>query len=133
MSDLRVVLAGGAYDRVVPFQDGRVRPAGVDLCYLAMPIEEVFWRALRHTEFDATELSLGYYWAMRSRGDDRYTAIPVFPSRFFRHGCIFVHAASPLRSLGQLRGCTVGIPEYHMSPLRELPEVMTGPDVGSAR
>lgn len=115
MSELRLVLAGGAYDRVVPLQDGRVRPAGIDLSYLAMPIEEVFWRALRHTEFDVTELSLGYYWSMRSRGDDSYTAIPVFPSRFFRHGCIFVNAASSLSSLGELRGRAVGIPEYHMT------------------
>lgn len=115
MTGVKIVLAGGAYDRVIPLQDGRIRPAGVDLQYIAMPIEEVFWRALRHTEFDATELSLGYYWWMRTHADDRYVAIPVFPSRFFRHGCVFVNAKSPIRDFGQLRGCTVGLPEYTMT------------------
>jgi len=115
MQPVKVVLAGGAYDRVVPLEYGRVSPKGVDLLYLAMPIEEVFWRALRNNEFDAAELSLGYYWWMRDHGDDRYLAIPVFPSRFFRHGCVFVNSESPLQSLGELRGRTVGIPEYAMT------------------
>lgn len=115
MTEIKVVLAGGAYDRVIPLQNGQVRPAGIDLQYLAMPIEEVFWRALRHTEFDAAELSLGYYWWMRAHGDARYVAIPVFPSRFFRHGCAYVSAKSDLRDFSQLRGCTIGVPEYTMT------------------
>lgn len=115
MSEIKVVLAGGAYDRVMPLQDGRVRPAGIDLQYIAMPIEEVFWRALRHTEFDAAELSLGYYWWMRAHGDDRYVALPVFPSRFFRHGCVYVNSGSGFRDFSQLRGCVVGLPEYTMT------------------
>lgn len=113
--DLDLTLAGGLYDRTMALVRGTVRPAGVRLRYLAMSIEEVFWRALRHAEFDATEISLAYYMILRSRGDTTYTAIPVFPSRFFRHGCIFVPAASPRRDLASLRGATVGLPEYAMT------------------
>lgn len=114
-TDLDLTLAGGLYDRTMALVSGTVRPKGVRLRYLAMSVEEVFWRALRHAEFDATEISLAYYMILRSRGDATYTAIPVFPSRFFRHGCIFVPAASPRRDLASLRGATVGVPEYAMT------------------
>lgn len=110
-----VTLAGGSYDRTVALVDGRVRPRGVDLTYLQMPIEEVFWRAFRHREFDAAELSLGYYLTLRSLGDDGYMAIPVFPSRFFRHGCVYVPADSEITSFRSLAGATVGLPEYTMT------------------
>jgi 4,5-dihydroxyphthalate decarboxylase len=114
-SGIPLTLAGGAYDRTVPLVDGRVRPRGVDLTYLAMPIEEVFWRAFRHKEFDAAELSLGYYLTLTSQGNDNYVALPVFPSRFFRHGCVFVDAESPMASFADLAGATVGLPEYTMT------------------
>jgi 4,5-dihydroxyphthalate decarboxylase len=112
---LPITLAGGEYDRTVALADGRVRPRGVELRYMPMTIEEVFWRAFRHHEFDAAELSLGYYMTLRSMGDDSYVAIPVFPSRFFRHGCIFVPADSDRDSLESLAGATVGLPEYTMT------------------
>lgn len=112
---LDLTVAGGAYDRTMALVDGRVQPRGINLRYLAMPIEEVFWRAFRYDEFDVSELSLGYYMTLRSMGDDRYIAIPVFPSRFFRHGCIFVPADSDRQSLASLAGATVGLPEYTMT------------------
>lgn len=113
--DLDLTLAGGEYDRIVPLLDGRVRPRGINLRYLPMTIEEVFWRAFRHQEFDAAELSLGYYVTLKSNGDDSYVAIPVFPSRFFRHGCIYVSATSERTTLSSLRGAVVGLPEYTMT------------------
>lgn len=112
---LDITLAGGRYDRVQPLIEGSVSPAGVDLRYLPMSIEEVFWRALRHKEFDAAELSLAYYIILRAAGDEQWTAIPIFPSRFFRHGCIFVPQSSERRSLDSLRGAIVGLPEYAMT------------------
>jgi len=110
-----ITIAGARYDRTQALIDGRVCPKGVELTYLPMTIEEVFWRALRHREFDATELSLAYYMRLRASGDRTYVAIPVFPSRFFRHGCVFVPAESPLTSLSQLAGRFVGLPEYTMT------------------
>lgn len=114
-SRLELTVAGGAYDRTLALVDGRVRPRGINLRYLAMPIEEVFYRAFRYDEFDASELSLAYFMTLRAMGDDRYVAIPVFPSRFFRHGCIFVPGDSAATTLESLRGARVGIPEYTMT------------------
>jgi 4,5-dihydroxyphthalate decarboxylase len=44
------------YDRMVPIIDGRVQPQGLDLNFINMPVEETFFRMLRHQEFEASEL-----------------------------------------------------------------------------
>ena len=41
--------------------DRRVRPDGIDVNFLAMPLEETFFRMLRHREFDVAEMSLSSY------------------------------------------------------------------------
>ena len=76
----------------MPLILGDVRPAGIDLTFLRMYPEEVFWRMTRHAEFDAAEMSLSSYLLRRSRGDDSLLAIPVFTSREFRHSCVWVRA-----------------------------------------
>ena len=45
---------------------------------------ETFWRMLNHEEFDVSEMSLSSYTILRSEGDERFIALPVFPSRVFR-------------------------------------------------
>jgi len=58
---LRLSLGCWNYDRTRALQDGRVQPDGIDLTYLDMPVEETFFRMLRHQEFDVAELSLSSY------------------------------------------------------------------------
>lgn len=99
----------------MPLALGEVRPAGIDLTFLSMPVEEAFWRMTRHAEFDASEMSASSYLLRRSLGDDALIAIPVFTSRFFRHSCVFVNAEVGIRTPQDLRGKRVGVPEYQIT------------------
>lgn len=98
MAKLTLTLACWDYDRTRALADGTVRPDGIDLVYLAQPVEETFFRMLRHHEFDVAEMSLSSYVLSLGRENPPFVALPAFPSRFFRHSCIFVSARSGSRS-----------------------------------
>ena len=115
MSRLKVSLACWDYDRTHALADGSVRPEGIDLIYHNLFVEETFFRMLRYREFDAAEMSLSSYCVSLMRGDPAFVAIPVFPSRFFRHSCIFVSAKSGIREPKELAGKRIGVPEYQMT------------------
>src|ERR1700739_3848120 len=104
MAKLRMTLACWDYDRTRALADGSVQPEGIDLNYLNLHVEETFFRMLRHREFDAAEMSLSSYSLSVARADSPFIAIPVFPSRFFRHSCIFVSANSGIREPKDLVG-----------------------------
>ena len=103
------------YDRTRALADGRVQPDGIDLNYLTLPVEETFFRMLRHREFDAAEMSLSSYVVSLFTPDRPFIAIPVFPSRFFRHSCIYIYSGSGIREPRDLVGKRVGTPEYQMT------------------
>jgi 4,5-dihydroxyphthalate decarboxylase len=115
MSKLRLTLACWDYDRTRALADGRVSPEGIDLNFLPLHVEETFFRMLRNREFDVAEMSLSSYCVSLMRDDPAFVAIPVFPSRFFRHSCIFVSARSGIREPQDLVGKRVGVPEYQMT------------------
>jgi 4,5-dihydroxyphthalate decarboxylase len=115
MAKLRLSLACWNYDRTRALQDGRVPVDGVDLTYLNLPVEETFFRMLRFHEFDAAELSLSSYVISLFSEKPPFIAIPVFPSRSFRHSCIFIHHASGIREPKDLIGKRVGVPEYQLT------------------
>src|ERR1700751_1757502 len=115
MGKLRLTLACWNYDRTRALLEERVQPDGIDLNYLTLPVEETFFRMLRHREFDVAEMSLSSYVMSLSAPDPPFVAIPVFPSRFFRHSCIYVHSESGIREPRDLIGKRVGNPEYQMT------------------
>jgi 4,5-dihydroxyphthalate decarboxylase len=112
---LPVTLACWDYDRTRALAEGTVRPDGIALNYLSLPVEETFFRMARFREFDACEMSMSSYCATLHQDEPPFIAIPVYPSRFFRHSCIFVSAKSGITSPEQLRGKRVGVPEYQMT------------------
>jgi 4,5-dihydroxyphthalate decarboxylase len=111
-NNVSLTLAISDYDHVRDIVDGRVPVDGVDLTCLTLPVEEIFFRFTQFREWEVSELSLGKYVALRSRGDDSVRAIPVFPSRVFRHSALFVRADGPVDDPGALRGGRIGIPEW---------------------
>ncbi|MDB5922485.1 MAG: transporter substrate-binding protein [Betaproteobacteria bacterium] len=115
MSKLRLTLSCWAYDRMRALADGRVQPDGIDLNFLDLPVEETFFRMLRNREFDVAELSLSSYTVSLFREPRPFVAIPVFPSRMFRHSCIFVSTKSGIREPEDLAGKRIGTPEYQMT------------------
>ena len=115
MPKLRLTLACWDYDRMQPLMNGTVVPEGIELNYLNLVVEETFFRMLRYREFDAAEMSLSSYSVSLLRDDPAFVAIPVFPSRFFRHSCIFVSAKSGIERPEDLVGRRIGVPEYQMT------------------
>lgn len=112
---LRMTLGCWDYDRVRALMDGTVRPDGIDLTFLNMIVEETFFRMLRYREFEAAEMSMSSYVVSLTRSERPFVAIPVFPSRFFRHSCIYVNAKSGVKEPRDLIGKRVGNPEYQMT------------------
>ena len=115
MSRLNLTFACGDYDRTRALEDGSVRPDGIDLTYLRLPVEETFFRMLRHREFDVAEMSLSTYVATLDQSPRPFVALPVFTSRMFRHGGIYINADAGIESPSDLRGKRVGSPEFQLT------------------
>lgn len=115
MADLALSIAVGDYDRVRPLVDGTVRIDGVDPVFMLLDPEEIFFRAFRHADFDVCELSLSSYTVKTSRDESPYVAVPVFPSRAFRHTSVFVRTDRGIERPEDLKGKRIGLPEYQLT------------------
>lgn len=109
-----LTLACWHYDRTEALRDGSIRPEGIDLTYLDLPVEEIFFRMAKYAEFDVAEMSLSSF-VVDHVNQRRFVAIPVFPSRAFRHSSIYVNSASGIEEPVDLIGRTVGIAEYQLT------------------
>jgi 4,5-dihydroxyphthalate decarboxylase len=109
---LSLTCAISEYDHVRDLASGRVRAEGINLSCLIMPVEEIFFRTLRFREFDVSEMSMGRYVSLLSRGACPFVAIPVFPSRMFRHSSIYIRTNGRVKEPADLKGKRIGIPEW---------------------
>ena len=113
MSRLALTFACCRYDRMEAIRDGDVTVEGVDLnCITLKSGRDVFDRMVGGVEFDIAELSASEYVSLKGAGDERFVALPVFPSRVFRHGYIFINAKSGVRGPKDLAGKRIGLPLY---------------------
>ena len=115
MSNLRLTFACGPYDRTQALRDGTIKPEGIDLTYLPLQPAEIFWRMLQYKEFDVSEMSLSNYTTLVNSGAAPFIAIPVFPSRVFRHGYFFINTDKGINGPKDLKGKRGGVPEYSMT------------------
>ena len=98
-----------------PGNDGSVQPEGIELNYIASQPPDIFWRMLQFNEFEISEMSLSNYATLVSTGEARFVAIPVFPSRVFRHGYFFINTEKGIKTPADLKGKRGGVPEYTMT------------------
>jgi len=105
--------------RVAPLVDGGVKPEGVDLEWDTGEIGAAFMRALTKNDFDIFEFSISHYIATRDHPNPAYAgwiAVPVFTSKpVFLYRNLFVREAAGIKSLMDLRGKRLGIPDFSMT------------------
>lgn len=116
MSGLHLTFACGLYDRMLPLYTGEVQPEGIDLDYVAIDSpRDIFDRLAGGLEFDVAEMSSSEFISRKSAGKCPFVAIPVFPSRVFRHGFITINRGSGIRTPRDLEGKRIGVPLYTMT------------------
>jgi 4,5-dihydroxyphthalate decarboxylase len=113
MNKLPLTFACGRYDRTEALRTGEVQPEGIALNYIAIEASrEIFDRFVGGRDFDCAELSISEYIRMVDAGEDRFVALPIFPSRVFRHGFIFINRNAGIRSPKDLEGKRIGVGLY---------------------
>ncbi|GAB2890422.1 ABC transporter substrate-binding protein [Paraburkholderia jirisanensis] len=115
MNKLQLSVAVGNYDRMRPLVDGDVQIDGVTPVFMLQDPEEIFFRAFRHADYDICELSLSSYSVKTAAGVSPYIAVPIFPSRAFRHTSIYVRSDRGIERPQDLKGKRIGVPEYQLT------------------
>ena len=107
-------MACGGYDRISALYDGSVRPEGVELRPFTIDDPMELFARMLNDEFDISEMSLSRCFIMRANKTARFVVLPVFPSRMFRHGYIFVNRRT-IANPKDLEGKRVGVRGYQMT------------------
>lgn len=107
-----MTFACGLYDRMVGLATREVQPEGIDLDFIIEDApRKIFDRMAGSEAFDACEMSLSEVVTRFAAGKCPFVAIPVFPSRVFRHGFIVVNRKT-VQAPKDLEGKRIGIPIY---------------------
>ena len=113
MSKLKLNFACGPYDRMEAMHYNRIEVEGIDINYMEIQApREIFDRMVGSREFDMSELSLSEHVVWSSKGNSPFVALPVFPSKAFRHGFITINKNSGIKEPKDLAGKRIGVPLY---------------------
>jgi 4,5-dihydroxyphthalate decarboxylase len=116
VSPLRLSFACGIYDRTDALRTGDVAVDDIDLDFQAIQNpRDIFDRMGGKQEFDVAEFSASEFISRIARGNCPFVALPVFPSRVFRHGYIYVNRASGIHTPKDIQGRRVGVALYTMT------------------
>ncbi|MDQ1662970.1 MAG: 4,5-dihydroxyphthalate decarboxylase [Blastococcus sp.] len=104
------------WDRTLPLLLGQVTPEGVALDYdVHESAPALFDRQIQEQIYDVSEMSASSFLVLVGRGDDRFVGLPIYVSRNFRQGQIYVSDRSGIAEPADLRGKRVGVLEYQMT------------------
>jgi 4,5-dihydroxyphthalate decarboxylase len=112
MSKVPITFACGLYDRMLALYTGEAQPDGIELNFLAIDNpRQIFDRMGKSLDFDACEMSSSEVITRHAAGRKEMVALPVFPSRVFRHGFISVNRKF-VKAPKDLEGKRIGTPLY---------------------
>ncbi|MEG3166252.1 hypothetical protein U1701_16800 [Sphingomonas sp. PB2P19] len=112
----RPLTAGLAFsDRMEALLDGRVIVAGASLDIACRPPQALFRSVLRDQTYDICEFSLGSHIAAVAAGSPAYVGLPIFLSRAFRHGNVYVRADRGIATPRDLIGRRIGVMDFHQT------------------
>jgi len=118
MANRTITIGMRDYDHCRALASGKVKIDGVDLKFVNIsPPSQIFLRMLHDEEFDASEMSLSNFMIAMGKGDRRFVALPIFPSRVFRHSYIWINTKAGIAKPADLKGKKVGIADYSMTAL----------------
>lgn len=112
MANLPLTFACGLYDRVLPLYRGDVTPAGIDLDFLPIDDPRQVFDRMGKGDFDVSEMSSSEFVAATAAGTGKLVALPVFVSRLFRHGFVFVNRKAGVATPKDLEGKRIGVSAY---------------------
>src|SRR5258708_30232464 len=116
MAKLQLSFACGLYDRMQALYTGEGRPEGIALNFIAIDEPRpIFDRMSGGQEFDVAEYSSSEFVQRFANKQCPFVALPVFPSRCFRHGFIAINKKSGIAKPKDLEGKRVGVPLYTMT------------------
>src|SRR3989442_13389163 len=107
-SPMKVRLASRAYDGTLAILRGQMQLPG--FAFEITETEDVprMFAGMFKGQYDVSEMSLGELIYYTSRGKADFVAIPVFPSRMFRHGFFFCRKTAGIKNPSELNGRKIG-------------------------
>jgi 4,5-dihydroxyphthalate decarboxylase len=105
---VKIKFASRPYDGLLPILRGQMRIPGFDLDTIETEDVPGMFAGMFKGAYDVSEMSLGELVYYTSRDRAEFVAIPVFPSRMFRHGFIFCRKALAIKSPTELNGKKIG-------------------------
>jgi len=105
---VKIKLASRAYDGTLPILRRQIGIDGYQLEITEAEDVPGMFAGMFKGQYDVSEMSLGELIYYTSRGRADFVAIPVFPSRMFRHGFIFCRKSCRVDQPGDLNGKRVG-------------------------
>lgn len=114
MLELELSFAIGRYDRVEPLITGKVKPQGITLHFSPVAGPDIFYRQLKFSQFDVSEMSFSSFLMARSRGWG-YQALPVFNHRMFEYTRLLIRKDSGIERPEDLKGKRIGTGDYQQT------------------
>lgn len=114
-----ITLAGYKLDRTLPLVDGRVKIEGFDHVFEEAAIGDANTHVFSGPATrEATEIGLHpYMLAFANEGFRKYSLLPIFPIRTFRHKSIFIRTDRGIERPEDLKGRKVGTPGFSSTSL----------------